>query len=123
MLLFVFAVSCENVLGQNPESAVNWSFDGQLVLTTNGQGVFTNFGGPGLKLNFEKCAFSINMMPSLRMEKREGYPMITTALGVGPQFYFLKKRAILSFPAYYNVTSHNWTFSAGFGYVLKKPVK
>jgi len=96
-----------------------WSMEGQLVCATNGVGMYTNFGGPGLRFNFEYFSIGYNMMPSLRFENQTNTPLVTPILGTGPQLYFLKKKKlVLSFPAYYLASNHEWTFTAGIGYVL-----
>jgi hypothetical protein len=109
------------VAAQDTLSAKQRSFrmEGQFVTSTDGQSVFINAGGPALKFHFEKFAFSINMMPSLRFREEAHKPLVTPILGCGPQFYFLKeKRFILSFPCYYYASSQTWTFTAGLGYLL-----
>ena len=93
--------------------------EGQVAVTSDGRGVFTNFGGPGLKFHFNPFTLSFQMMPSLRFQNEVGRPLVTPMLGVGPQLYLLKnKRLVLSFPSYYTASDHTWTFTAGLGYVL-----
>jgi|GEM_PF-2355123 len=99
------------------------NIEGQIAVSTDGKGVFINAGGPALKFSFEKFAFSVNMMPSLRFQDEAHKPLVTPILGCGPQFYFLKERRfVLSFPCYYYTSSQVWTFTAGVGYVLTKKI-
>lgn len=91
--------------------------EGQVALTTNGRGVFLNFGGPGVK--FFQGLLGINLMPTLRFQREEPKSFVTPLLGFGPQLFLLKeKKMILSIPFYYNASNNKWTMSAGLGYIL-----
>lgn len=106
------------------ELKASLNVEGQIAVTTDGTGVFANMGGPNIKFNFSKFSLAINMMPSLRFQEDKVKSFVTPMLGVGPQLYFLKdKRFVVSFPAYYNTNTNNWTFTAGVGYVLTKKKK
>ena len=111
-----------NVLSQaepKKEEQFQWSFEGQFVAATDGRGVYTNFGGPGVKWNFKYFSIGWNMMPSLRFEHQAKTPLVTPILGTGPQIYLLKnRRLILSAPMYYIASRQMWTFNGGIGYVL-----
>lgn len=114
---FIFLNSFSIKAQQTAE--VKFNLEGQLAATTDGRGIFINVGGPAVKFNFKKVAFSLQMMPSLRFHKEIGRPLVTPMLGCGPQIYFLRqRRLILSFPAYYYSSSHVWHFTAGLGYVI-----
>lgn len=96
-----------------------WSFEGQFVAATDGRGMYTNFGGPGVKWNFKHFSIGFNMMPSLRFENQPNTPLITPILGTGPQLYLLKnRRLIISAPMYYIANRQMWTFNGGIGYVI-----
>lgn len=103
------------------KSKISLGFEGQLSVASDGKGVFTNFGGPGLKLKTQAFNLSFLMMPSLRFQNDDPKPFVIPVLGVGPQLQVLKsKRLIFTFPAYYFVIEKKWTFAAGLGYVLSK---
>ena len=113
-----------SVVGQNEQPKTQFNLEGQIALATDGKGVFVNMGGPSIKFNFSKFSMAINMMPSLRFQEDKVKSFVTPMLGFGPQFYFLKdKRFLLSFPAYYNTGTNQWTFTGGFGYILTKKIK
>jgi hypothetical protein len=98
---------------------ISFGIEGQVAASTNGEGVFVNFGGPGIKLKTRYFNISFNMMPSIRFQEDITKPLVTPILGTGPQIYFLKnKRLLFTFPAYYYITSQKWIFTAGIGYVL-----
>jgi hypothetical protein len=108
------------IFGQS-EQRTQLNIEGQVAITTDGKGIFFNMGGPSLKFNFSKVNFALNMMPSLRFQEDKVKSFVTPMLGFGPQIYFLKdKRFLVSFPAYYNTGNNQWTFTAGFGYVMTK---
>jgi len=115
-ILFI-ALVFNNVLAQE-EKKFEWNMEGQIVVTTNGKAVFTNFGGPGLRFNFKHFSIGYNMMPSLRFEENSGHSLVTPMLGTGPQIYLFRKKMVISAPAYYNAVTHEWTYSVGLGYVL-----
>lgn len=118
-LLCAAVVLITTTANAQEEKKFEWSMDGQVVCATNGVGMFTNFGGPGLRFNFKHFSVGYNMMPTLRFENQANVPLVTPILGTGPQFYFLKKKKlVLSFPAYYLASEHKWTYTAGIGYVL-----
>jgi hypothetical protein len=99
------------------------SFDGQIVVATNGDAVFTNFGGPGLRMKPSKSlAFAINMLPSLSFIENAPRPLVTPTLGVGFQLSY--KQFILCLPLYYvapkGSSVQNWTMAFGIGYRLSK---
>jgi len=120
-LLLLLLLSAQLPVSAQSENAVSLNIEGQIAASTDGKGLFINAGGPALKFSFEKFAFSVNMMPSLRFQNEAHKPLVTPILGCGPQFYFLKERRfILSFPCYYYTSSQVWTFTAGIGYVLTK---
>jgi hypothetical protein len=119
ILFFLFILTTVSVLGQQEQKLTSFNLEGQIAATTDGKGVFVNFGGPTLKFNFDKVTFGINFMPSLRFQEDKVKALVTPTLGFGPQLYLLKnKKFILSFPAYYNTNTNVWTFTAGLGYVL-----
>jgi hypothetical protein len=104
------------------KNGISIGLEGQLAFATDGRGIFTNFGGPGIKLKTKAFNLSFLMMPSLRFQNDDPKPFVIPVLGVGPQFNVLKnKRLILTFPAYYYVLEKRWTLAAGLGYVLTKP--
>ena len=118
ILSFLLILSIHSSYAQE-KKGISYGFEGQLSVATDGRGVFTNFGGPGLKLKTKNFNLLFNMMPSLRFQKDDTKPFIIPVLGVGPQLQILKsKRLIFTFPAYYFVTEKKWTFAAGLGYVL-----
>ncbi len=119
-ILFAVVVLVASTAFSQDDKKFEWSMEGQVVCTTNGVGMYTNFGGPGLRFNFKHFSVGYNMMPSLRFENNiPNTPLVTPILGTGPQLYFLKKKKlVLSFPAYYVTSDHKWTFTAGIGYVL-----
>ena len=74
------------------ESKSEFKIEGQIAATTNGNAVFTNFGGPAMKFTFSKIAASISMIPSLKFENDTSKPLVLPTLGFGLQFYFLKNK-------------------------------
>jgi hypothetical protein len=110
-------------LGNNPPKT-SFTVEGQVAVTTSGEGVYLNFGGPCMKYSFKKIAFSIGMLPSLRFEQDKPRHFVTPILGAGLQVYFLKdRRFIASFPCYYISTKTTWKVTAGLGYLLTRPKK
>jgi hypothetical protein len=123
-VIFLFLHSHSFPQTGNTSKKASFTVDGQVAVTTNGEGIYLNFGGPCMKYSFKKIAFSIGMMPSLRFEQDKPRPYITPMLGAGLQVYFLKdRRFIASFPCYYISTKTSWRITAGFGYLLSKPKK
>src|SRR5689334_5393795 len=109
-------LAVSNLFAQT-ENKTQFGIEGQIAATTNGDGLFLNIGGPALKFVFSKFAVSINMVPSVRIQKEEPKSIITPLLGVGIQFYFLKnKRFVVSMPCYYYSSKNIWTLTAGIGY-------
>jgi hypothetical protein len=129
MRIVVIAISlflCNHSFAQTVNGSKKPSFtvEGQVAVTTNGEAVYLNFGGPCMKYSFKKIAFSLGMMPSLRFEQDKPRPYITPSLGAGLQVFFLNnRRVILSFPCYYISTKNKWTVTAGLGYLLTRPKK
>ncbi len=123
-LFLLFIITTVSVLGQQEQKLSSFNIEGQIAATTDGKGVFVNFGGPTVKFNFSKITLGINFMPSLRFQEDKVKALVTPMLGFGPQLYFLKnKKFLLSFPAYYNTNTNVWTFTAGIGYVLTSKKK
>jgi hypothetical protein len=120
-LNIVFFLIFQSIAFAQTEPKTQFNIEGQIAITTNGQGIFYNMGGPNVKFNFSKVSLAINMMPSLRFQNDPVKSVVTPMLGFGPQLYFLKnKKFLLSFPAYYNTSNNQWIFTAGVGYVLTK---
>jgi hypothetical protein len=98
--------------------AVAWS--GQFVVATNGNSLFTNFGGPSIKAEFsKKSSLSLGMLPSLRinLEEKDSNKIVSPILGIGLQFQY--KKFILAMPAYYLPGPKNyWTLAGGIGIKL-----
>ncbi len=117
-LTLFFCTSMVGHISAQGEKKFEWSMEGQIAVTTNGKAVFTNFGGPGLRFNFKHFSIGYNMMPSLRFEATSGHSFVAPMLGTGPQIYLLKKKLVISAPAYYSAITQEWTYSVGLGYVL-----
>lgn len=130
LLLFVsfltFAFNSQlnaQTVEQPKDKKFDLSFDGQIVVATNGDAIFTNFGGPGLRMKPGKSlAFTINMLPSLSFIESAPRPLVTPTLGVGFQVSY--KQFILCLPLYYvppkGSNVQNWTMAFGIGYRLSK---
>jgi hypothetical protein len=115
ILLFFF----QNQYFSQSNKSIDWSFEGQIALVTNGKGCFVNFGGPGIKFKSNLLDIKLGMMPSLRFQKESPKPIVTPLLGFGPQFYLTKsKKLFLSFPIYYYASTYKWEFTGGIGYVI-----
>lgn len=119
ILALLFGLNTYSQTESKSEDRFQWSFEGQFVAATDGRGMYTNFGGPGLKWNFKYFSIGFNMMPSLRFENQPKTPLVTPILGTGPQLYLLKnRRLIISVPMYYIASRQMWTFTGGIGYVI-----
>lgn len=120
ILCFIFFLFfLKNQCNSQSNKSLEWSFEGQIALVTNGKGCFVNFGGPGLKFKSSILDVKIGMMPSLRFQKENPKPFVTPLLGFGPQFYLTKsKKLLLSFPIYYYMSTYRWEFTGGIGYVI-----
>ena len=103
---------------ENKPKAVAWN--GQFVVATNGNSLFTNFGGPSIKAEFsKKSSLSLGMLPSLRinLEEKDNNKIVSPILGIGLQFQY--KKIILAMPAYYLPAPKNyWTLAGGIGIKL-----
>ncbi|MCS6833521.1 MAG: hypothetical protein NZ521_08085 [Flammeovirgaceae bacterium] len=111
------------LVAQQPSNASSTSnnvvgFDGQIVLTTNGEFTFLNFGGPGVKIKKGVWTISLNMLPSLRFHKDAKAPLVTPSLGTGVQLYY--KRLILCGSTYYVANRNYWIVTGGLGFKLSK---
>ncbi len=99
------------------ESPKSFIWSGQFVATTNGTSIFTNFGGPSIKVDFsKKSAVSLGMLPSIRinLEEKDINRIVQPILGIGLQFQY--KKMILAMPAYYLPTPKNyWSLTGGVG--------
>ncbi len=123
IVLFLLIINV-SVSSQEESKSASLNIEGQIAITTNGKAAFVNFGGPALKFNFNRIAFALNFMPSLKVEEQNSTITLAPILGTGVQFYFLKnKRFILSFPMYYYANKNSWIATAGVGYVISKPKK
>jgi hypothetical protein len=119
LLIFVFILfSCGLYAQDGKPKAVAWS--GQFVVATNGNSLFTNFGGPSIKAEFsKKSSLSLGMLPSLRinLEEKDNNKIVSPILGIGLQFQY--KKIILAMPAYYLPAPKNyWTIAGGIGIKL-----
>jgi hypothetical protein len=122
--IFIFLWNHSFAQPGNDSKKPSFTVEGQVAVTTNGEAIYLNFGGPCMKYSFKKIAFSLGMIPSLRFEQDKPRPYITPMLGAGLQVYFFKdRRFIASFPCYYISTKTSWRVTAGFGYLLTRPKK
>ena len=102
---------------QPPQQAptVDWKMGGQFVVSTDGESMFTNMGGPNVKIECKKIAFTVSMYPSLRFAfKDRPKPLVTPTLGAGAQLTI--HRFILAMPCYYLANKQRWTMTLGIGY-------
>ncbi len=95
-------------------------FDGQVAILTDGESVFMNFGGPGIRMKSGSWAVSANMLPSLRFyeDPKKINTLLTPSLGAGLQLYY--KRLILCGAGYYLQNRGQWTLTGGVGFKLSK---
>lgn len=119
LLTFVFVLFYSCMYAQETKTkAVAWN--GQFVVATNGNSIFTNFGGPSIKAEFsKKSSISLGMLPSLRinLEEKDNNRIVSPILGIGLQFQY--KKFILAMPAYYLPGPKNyWTLAGGIGIKL-----
>jgi hypothetical protein len=124
IITLLLVVACPALFAQTEKQPAKLNLEGQIALTTNGEALFFNMGGPSLRFNFPKFAFGATMFPSLKSENKASKIQVTPLLGVGPQICFLKdKRLIVEFPCYYSASKAAWTVTIGVGYILTKPKK
>lgn len=93
---------------------MNWK--GQIAVTRDGEAFYSNFGGPGVRLNIKKnFGISVNMFPSLKFKEETGKTPISPTLGAGFQIY-IKKHLVISMPLYYQVTKWKPAFGVGYAF-------
>ena len=61
-LFLLFIITTVSVLGQQEQKLSSFNIEGQIAATTDGKGVFINFGGPTVKFNFSKITLGINFL-------------------------------------------------------------
>jgi hypothetical protein len=117
-------IACVGLFAQVDQQKSSLNIDGQIGMTTNGNALFVNFGGPAFRFSFPKFSIGGTFFPTLKLEDKASKLLATTCLGIGPQLCFLKdKRFIFELPCYYTAAKNIWLVSAGIGYVLTKPRK
>lgn len=97
-------------------------FDGLAVVGFVDEGGFLNFTGPNLKVSRGHTAFTLGMLPSLRLKKDRGTTkntLVYPTLGFG--LTCLHKNWAFQLPLYYNpkTGTQNGTWVAGFGLGFK----
>ena len=87
------------------------------------ESVFLNFGGPQIRLDYDKIGISYGMFPSLRFfygdindntNLNRTKPLATPILGTGMSLYYRKLAIVL--PMYYLPVNNVWLVSVGAGY-------
>lgn len=119
LLLFAvfFLTNSYSLLAQNKE-VVSASITGSIMVSTDGESVYYNMGGPGIKFTKDKFSVMVNMLPTLRFFKDEPRPFVTPLLGVGIMIGY--KRFIIGMPVYYLAAKSSWILSGGIGVKLGK---
>ena len=86
---------------------------GTAMIATDGNAVYMNLGGPGLKWAQGNWQLSINMLPSLRFVSDKPRPFATPSLGAG--FLVTYKRFVVGLPIYYISARQEWRLAPGVG--------
>lgn len=103
---------------ENKKVTTDWRIEGQIGVSTNGQAIFLNFGGPNIRFQYKKVAWGVGMYPSLRFWEDKPRTFITPSLGFGA--YLQYKKIGLIAPMYYNGAKNEWIPSVGLSYKLSK---
>ncbi len=115
LLLFLFSIAHLSAQKKEMTSA---SVMGSVMVSTDGESVFYNMGGPGIKFTKDKLSIGFNMLPSLRFFKDDPRPLVTPLLGAGLIIGY--KRFIIGMPVYYLAAKTTWIISGGVGVKLGK---
>ncbi len=129
LLSFIFLFTASHLAcGQNTPAELpaietkkvtaDWRIDGQIGVSTNGQAIFLNFGGPNIRFQYKKVAWGLSLYPSLRFLEDAPRTFILPTLGFGAYLQYKKIGLIL--PIYYNGVKNEWIPSAGLSYKLGK---
>jgi hypothetical protein len=132
-LIFLFLILVKISQAQVASGTIEKSrvaIDGQVALSTNGNALFFNMGGPGTKFSFKHFAVSVNMIPSVFIMEQtiqdnsvswnstKKQIIVRPTLGAGIQV--MVKRFIFTMPCYYIFANNVWTITGGIGYKILK---
>lgn len=117
LFAFFFLMNPCSLFAQNKE-VVSASITGSVMVSTDGESLFYNMGGPGIKFTKDQFYISVNMLPTLRYFKDEPRPFVTPLLGTGLIIGY--KRFIIGMPVYYLAAKASWIISGGIGIKLGK---
>jgi hypothetical protein len=95
------------------EKKLQPALSGTAMMATDGNAVYVNLGGPGLKWVQGHWQLSINMLPSLRFVSDKPRPFATPSLGAG--FLIAYKRFVIGVPFYYIASRQEWRVAPGVG--------
>jgi hypothetical protein len=97
--------------------SAGFSLVGQVSVATNGEAIFTNFGGPNVKFEKKKFWICVSMFPSLRFMNDAPRATVIPTLGTGLLVGYGKLYFIA--PGYYNNVTNQWSLALGVGIRFK----
>jgi hypothetical protein len=84
LIAVLLMVACAGIFAQTEQQTNHINIEGQIAMTTNGNALFVNLGGPAIRFNLQKFSIGGTFFPTLKFENKASKLVVTACLGVGP---------------------------------------